>query len=148
MSSRASLHSLAEDVRESCRVAVVVAPLHEERPEDVVGRVDLDQIVDRHFESVEGVPEWKKTNMSAWRRLFEFVLEVYGKPSSVYGQVYADEDLEIRLHGQSGGVEAIRVSNRNPVVIYGSKGDVVRTHGEFMYLRESVLALVRGATQE
>lgn len=41
------IQRLAEEVREQCRVAAVVAPLHNERAEDVVGRVDLAPIIKR-----------------------------------------------------------------------------------------------------
>lgn len=96
--------------------------------------------------SKTNVSDWKTMNMFAWRRLLEFILEVRGEGER--DRRFVDDIVEIHLHGQSGGVEVIRVSNRNPVLIFNAKGDIVRTHSEFRFVRDRISNLARDTIGE
>jgi len=52
---------------------------------------------------------------------------------------YKDRVIHIRKQGQSGGLELIRVENRNPVLIWTAQGELIRTHGEFRFVKDHIL---------
>ena len=58
--------------------------------------------------------------------------------------------VEVRAAKDSQMLEILRVENQNPVVQANAEGKIIRTHGEFRYVREALFEILtkHGITAE
>lgn len=76
------------------------------------------------------------------------VTNICGKVGYIPGRIYEDDTIEIQVADNHLGSEVWRQENRNPVVCRREDGEIIRTHGEWIFISEHLRQLIESKKED